>query len=464
MVTGDEPMPTNAESIILIVDDDADFRENLSGILRKEGYVPVIAATGREALRCARENETAVALIDLRLQDMCGVDVLKAIKECSPLTEGIFVTGYASQSSAIDAVNLQAYRYVEKPFDTGKLLGMIGRAVEKRELARAFQESEKRYRALFEGSRDAIFITSEGNGFIEFNQASLDLLGYARAELMKLRPGAIFQTPGDFRAIDREIRDRGSIKDYEAAFLRSDGKGVMCLISSTERLACDGSIREYQTIVKDITRQKHDQEKLEKTMEMLRKNLNGVIKLVAQVVEKRDPYTAGHQRRVTDLARTIAQEMNLPGTQVDAIRIAGSIHDIGKILIPSEILNKPGNLSEIEMSLLKAHSRIGYDTLKEIDWPYPVPEIVLQHHERMDGSGYPQGLLGRDMLIEARILAVADVVESMNSHRPYRPALGVQLALEEICREQGTLYDPDVVDACLLVFRDKGFQWKDAGV
>jgi len=457
-------MCMNAGHAVLIVDDDADFRENLSGILGKEGYAPVTAATGREALRCARENEIAVALIDLRLQDMCGVDVLKAIKECSPMTEGIFVTGYASQSSAIDAVNLQAYRYVEKPFDIGKLLGMIGRAVEKRELARAFRESEKRYRALFEGSRDAIFITSEGNGFIEVNQASLDLLGYARAELMNLRPGAIFQTPGDFRAIDREIRNRGSIKDYEAAFLRSDGEGVMCLISSTERLASDGSIREYQTIVKDITRQKDDQQKLENTLELLRKNLNGIIMLVSRVVEKRDPYTAGHQRRVTDLARTIAQEMNLPGTQVDAIRIAGSIHDIGKILIPVEILNKPGNLSEIEMSMLKAHSRIGYDTLKEIEWPYPVPEIVLQHHERMDGSGYPKGLLGHDILIEARILAVADVVESMSSHRPYRPALGVEVALDEITKNRGTLYDPDVADACQRLFRERGFQWKDVGV
>jgi len=457
-------MDTSGRHAILIVDDDADFRENLSGILKNEGYEPVTAATGRDGLRCAGDHEIAVALIDLRLGDMSGLDVLKGIKERSPMTEGIFVTGYASQSSAIGAVDLQAYRYVEKPFDTGKLLGMIRRAVEKRELGRAFQESEKRYRALFEGSRDAIFITSEGNDFIEVNQASLDLLGYARAELMKLRPGEIFQTPGDFRKIDREIRDRGYIKDCEVAFLRSDGKGVTCLISSTERLASDGSIREYQTIVKDITRQKHDQQKLENTLEMLRKNLNGVIKLVARVVEKRDPYTAGHQRRVTDLARTIAQEMNLSGTQVDAIRIAGSIHDIGKILIPSEILNKPGNLSAIEMSLLKAHSRIGYDTLKEIEWPYPVPEIVLQHHERMDGSGYPQGLVGHDILIEARILAVADVVESMNSHRPYRPALGVQAALEEISRGEGSLYDADVVGACLRLFREKGFQWNDAEV
>jgi len=454
-------MRMSAEYGILIVDDDPDFRENLSGILRKEGYVPVTAATGKNAIERAGENEFAVALIDLRLGDMSGLDVLKGIKECSPMTEGIFVTGYASQSSAIDAVSLDAYRYVEKPFDVGKLLGVIRRAVEKRELGRSLQESEERYRALFEGSRDAILITSQGNGFIEFNQASLDLLGYARGELMQMRPGEIFLNPDDFRQIEREMRNRGYVKDYEAAFRRSDGKGVTCLITSTGRLANDGSIREYQTIVKDITSQKQTQQKLEKTLEMLRGNLNGVIRLVAQVVEKKDPYTAGHQRRVTELARTIAQEMNLPGTQVDAIRMAGRIHDIGKISIPAEILNKPGHLSEIEMSLLKAHSRIGYDILKEIEWPYPIPEVVLQHHERMDGSGYPQGLSSQEILLETRILGVADVVEAMASNRPYRPAMDIDKALEEISKNRGILYDADVVDACLRLFREKGFAWGD---
>jgi len=457
-------MPKNAEYAILIVDDDADFRENLSGILRKEGYVPVIAATGRDALKCAGEHEVAVALIDLKLGDMSGLDVLKGIKERSPTTEGIFVTGYASQSSAIDAVNLHAYRYVEKPFDVGKLLGVIRRAIEKRELASALQESEERYRTLFEGSRDAIFITSGANGFIELNQACLDLLGYGRADLMPMRPDEVFFDPNDFNEIRRDILDMGYVKDFETRFRRRDGEGVTCLISSTGRLAADGRVREYQTIVKNISRQKHDQERLEKTLEMLRRNLNRVIKLVSQVVEKKDPYTAGHQRRVTDLARTIAREMNLPRIQIDAIRMAGSIHDIGKISVPAEILNKPGHLSEIEMSLMKVHSRIGYDILKEIDWSYPIPEIVLQHHERMDGSGYPQGLSGEEIVLEARILGVADVVESMNSFRPYRPALGVEMALEEISKNRGRLYDADVVNACLRLFREKGFRWNDAEI
>ena len=165
------------------------------------------------------------------------------------------------------------------------------------------------------------------------------------------------------------------------------------------------------------------------------------------------------ERRVTDLARVIARETGLPKVQVDTIRMAGIIHDIGKISVPAEILNKPGQLKETEFSLIKDHPRSGYDILKEIEWPCPIAKIVLQHHERVDGSGYPQGLSGKDILLEAKLLGVADVVESMSSHRPYRPALGLDRALEEISKNRGILYDTGVVDACLRVFREKGFEW-----
>ena len=449
----------NAKDNILIVDDDRDFRENLSGILRDEGYAPVTAATGKEALKRALEDEFAVALIDLRLEDMSGLDVMKGIKECSPMTEGIFVTGYASRTSAMDAVNLAAYGYVEKPFDVGQLLATIRMAIEKRRLGKALRESEERYRTLFEGSRDAIYITSGDNQFVEFNQASLDLFGYTRAEFMKMKPGEIYLNPGDLRKLKEEIRNKEYVKDYEVKLCKSDGEEMTCQITSTGRLANDGSIREYQTIVRDVTEKNLNQRRLQETLEMLRRNLNGVIQCVALVIEKKDPYTAGHQRRVTDLARTIAQDMGLTKGQRDAIRMAGSIHDIGKISIPAEILSKPGRLTETEFSLLKIHPRIGYDILKEIEWPYPIAEIVLQHHERMDGSGYPQCLSGEEIMMEARVLGVADVVEAMASNRPYRPALGIEKALEGISKNRDALYDPDVVDACLRVFKEKGFEW-----
>jgi len=274
---------------ILIAGGDNDFRENLSDILRGEGYAPVTAATGKDALEKARDHECSVALIDLRLRDMSGFDVLQGIKERAPATEVILVTGSASQSAAIDAMNLDAYRYVEKPLETGKLLGMIRRAIEKWEMAKALHESQERYRTLFEESRDAILITSPHNRFIEFNQASLDLLGYAREELTQRRPSDLFVEIADFRQIEREIHDKGYIKEYEVEFRHREGKGVNCLISSTRRLIDSCNVLEYQTIVKDITRQKKIQQQLERTLSLLRKNLNGVIRLVTHLVEKRTP-------------------------------------------------------------------------------------------------------------------------------------------------------------------------------
>jgi putative nucleotidyltransferase with HDIG domain len=172
----------------------------------------------------------------------------------------------------------------------------------------------------------------------------------------------------------------------------------------------------------------------------------------------RDPYTAGHQRRVADLARAIATEMGISADQTDFIRIACTIHDIGKISVPAEILSKPTKLTDIEFSLIKAHAQSGYDILKDIEFPWPVADVVLQHHERMDGSGYPRNLNGEDILIEARILSVADVVEAVASYRPYRPGLGIDLALTEIEKNSGIFYDSAVADACLRLFREKGFK------
>jgi putative nucleotidyltransferase with HDIG domain len=174
--------------------------------------------------------------------------------------------------------------------------------------------------------------------------------------------------------------------------------------------------------------------------------------------EARDPYTAGHQKRVADLAHVIATEMGLPLDTIEGIRMAGSIHDIGKISVPAEILSKPSKLTEIEFFLIKEHSRSGYEMLKDVESSWPLAEIVYQHHERMNGSGYPRNLKGDEIFIEARILAVADVVEAMASHRPYRPGFGIEKALDEIEKNKGILYDDTVADACLKLFREKAYQ------
>lgn len=200
---------------------------------------------------------------------------------------------------------------------------------------------------------------------------------------------------------------------------------------------------------------------LEQSLIKLRRALGATIDAMALTVETRDPYTAGHQRRVADLARAIAKEMNLTNDQIDGIRFAGVIHDLGKISVPAEILSKPARLSDIEFSLIKTHAQVGYDILKDIEFPWPVADIIVQHHEKIDGSGYPNGLKGDDILMEARILCVSDVVEAMASHRPYRPGLGIDRALEEITENKGLIYDAGVVDACVKVFRENKYDLEE---
>jgi putative two-component system response regulator len=194
------------------------------------------------------------------------------------------------------------------------------------------------------------------------------------------------------------------------------------------------------------------------SFERIRKALGETVQAMAMALETRDPYTAGHQRKVSDLGRAIAMEMSLSSNTMECIRIAGIIHDIGKIAVPAEILSKPTRLTEIEIFLLQTHAQAGYDILKKIEFPWPIAQIILQHHERLDGSGYPKRISGDAILPEAKILAVADVVEAIASHRPYRPGFGIDQALKEMTMNRGMLYDSEVVDACIRLFRIKGYE------
>ena len=203
--------------------------------------------------------------------------------------------------------------------------------------------------------------------------------------------------------------------------------------------------------------QKMAEEELKRSFEQQKIAMEGTVRAIAYTVETRDPYTAGHQRRVTKLACTIGEEMGLPKDQIEGLRMSGELHDIGKIHVPAEILSKPGRISEAEYTIIKTHSQVGHDILKTIEFPWPVAEIVLQHHEKADGSGYPNALKKDDILLEARILTVADVVEAISSHRPYRPSWGIEEAIDEIVRNKEIYYDSDIVDACLKVLKD-GFK------
>jgi len=240
------------------------------------------------------------------------------------------------------------------------------------------------------------------------------------------------------------------VYDEESAEMAQAFAGQVAIAIENARL--------YEEAQQELAERKRAEEELRQSFEKLRRTLEGTVHALASAVEMRDSYTAGHQRRVTQLACAIAKEMGLPEEQIEGMRMSGLIHDLGKINVPAEILSKPGRLTDLQWGMIKPHSQAGYDILITIEFPWPVAEIVLQHHERLDGSGYPAGLLGEEILLEARILGVADVVEAMASHRPYRSARGIDKALEEISQNRGVLYDPEVVDACLKLFTEKGFK------
>lgn len=272
--------------------------------------------------------------------------------------------------------------------------------------------------------------------------------------------------------LQARTRNRCNGEGYESVALvplRSDNEiiGLLQLNDRRKNMFTLGMIKYYEEIGASIgialARKQAEEQIIASLKEKewrLRKNLEETINALALAVEMRDPYTAGHQRRVATLACNIAQEMKLPTEQTDGLRLAGLIHDIGKIQTPAEILTKPKQLSEAEFFIIKMHPQIGYDILKAIEFPYPIAKIILQHHERMDGSGYPTGLRNEEILLESKIMAVADVVEAMSFHRPYRPALGVSTVLEEITKHRKNIYDDKVVEVCMKLFLEKKFSFE----
>jgi PAS domain S-box-containing protein/putative nucleotidyltransferase with HDIG domain len=252
----------------------------------------------------------------------------------------------------------------------------------------------------------------------------------------------------------KRMEQQDLIENEELQFIRKDKSLIWASLTIQAIRDEQGKTLYFEGLMEDITSRRN-------SVEQLRKALGGTIQAIASVVETKDPYTAGHQRRVADIARAIAREMGLSPEQISGLRMAAIIHDIGKVSVPSEILSSPRKLTALEFNLIKTHAQSGYDIVKDIEFPWPIARMIIEHHERMDGSGYPNGLTGDKILPESRILAVADVVEAMATHRPYRPSLGLEKALDEIAKNRGRLYDPEIVDACLRLFREKGYVIRD---
>jgi len=332
---------------------------------------------------------------------------------------------------------------------------------DRKEAEETIRESEARYRSIFENAVEGIFQTIPEGCFIGVNPAMACMHGYESPEEMIMSITNIgeqlYLNPEDRKRYQNILEEHEVIEDFETQVYRKDGTKMWTSTNARAVKDATGKVLYFEGTVEDITSRKQAEAELTQTLEKLRRALGGIVHAMAVTVETRDPYTSGHQKRISNLARVIAQEMGLSKDTIEGIRMAGMIHDIGKISVPAEILSKPTKLSNMEFSLIKVHPQSGYNILKEIDFPWPVAQIVLQHHERLNGSGYPNSLKNGQILLEAKILAVADVVEAMASHRPYRPALGIDAALNEIEQNKGALYDTEAVDVCLKLFRENGF-------
>ena len=460
---------------VLMLEDAPTDAELIEHELRKAGiaFNSKRVAT-REAFVHALEDFCPdIILSDYKLPDFDGMAALEIVRRDYPEVPVIMVTGAFSDLDAVELLTAGAKDYILKD-RLARLAPAVQRALAAEQVVRArkaaekaLQESEARYRRITEGLTDYQYTVLIENGHaVKTTQspACVAVTGYKAAEFVA-NPYLWIQMvhPDDREFVTEHVRQilaGNDVPPMEHRIIRKDGETRW--VSDTTILFKDasGKLLSYDGVIKDITERNQALEQNQHYLAQLQQSLEGTVRAIASIVELRDPYTAGHQTRVADLAGAIARQMGLPDDQVQAIHLASIVHDLGKIKIPAEILSKPGLLGDIEYRFIQTHPQAGYDILKDISFPWQIALMALQHHERIDGTGYPQGLKGEAFMLEARIISVADVVEAMSSHRPYRPALGTEAALEEITKYRGIYFDPQVVDACLTLFRDKGFAFK----
>lgn len=540
------------ETTILTVEDDSFVRDVFVAFLEDCGFQVLEAENGRLGLEIFRREKPDLILIDLRMPEVDGLEVLATVTRESPDTPAIVVSGMGTIGDAIKALKFGAWDYIAKPIhDMAVLEHSVNRALERAdliqenrlyrehledevkkrtaELERAYgdlqQEVAVRKQAedtvskvnleltmLSECIHAVVRATDEEElvgevcriivevgghrmawvGFVDADDAEIvrpiawACQGEEDQERLTISwDGAAMEKSSTGRAIRKaqpvvHVHDstgspleEEAVKDgFGAAValpLQEDGRvfGALSIYAEAADTFDPNETQRLKEVADDLAygivslRVREERNRatvdLQANLDKLQKALEGTIKVVASTVEVRDPYTAGHQRRVATLARRIGEEMSLSVSQLEGIYMAGLVHDLGKIYVPAEILSKPSQLSEIEFNLIRTHPQVGHDLLSAIEFPWPIAQIVFQHHEKVNGTGYPAGLTGDQILLEAKIITVADVVEAMASHRPYRPSLGIERALEQITENRGTLYDPRVVDICLQLFAEGHF-------
>lgn len=473
----------------------------LAGIFEARGHAITQAADGHEALAAARATTPELVVSDVFMPGMDGFLLCQAWMNDDRLRTVPFIFYTAVYTSEMDrdfALSLGAAEYLVKPQAPEKLVArvegrlsegamqaahgrvplaeaefrsgrerIVGRKLESKifqveELSRAYESIQQDYRLLFTANPQPMWIYDlDSLGFLDVNEAAIAHYGYTRPEWLAMRVTDIRPAEEVSRLLENiQLRRAHPFSRNEIwTHKKKDGTHIQVEISA-HSMQFEGHKARVVTAL-DVTQRLEAERREQAQLRRIEEAMYGTIAAMTRVVELRDPYTAGHESRVAALSVAIADELGLDAEQREGLMLGASVHDIGKIAIPADMLSKPGRLTDVEYAYVKHHAEAGYELLKDIVFPWPLAEMTRQHHERMDGSGYPRGLKGDEIMLEARILAVADTVEAMASHRPYRPAHEISVALEEIERQAGILYDPVVAAACVRVFRDNGYCFPD---
>jgi PAS domain S-box-containing protein/putative nucleotidyltransferase with HDIG domain len=442
---------------LLLVEDESLVAKDIVNMVRGLGYsVLAVVSTGEEAIALVEKSQPDIVLMDIVLKgEVDGIEAARRIWEEFSIPV-VYLTAYADEATLQRAKVTEPFGYIIKPFDERELQTTIEMAFFKSQMDKKLREREEWLSTVLRSIGDGV-IAADTNGRVTFlNVMAERLTGSSQAEALGKPLDGFFQN-----ASEESDSAPAEIQPVRENVLTTKDDGLIP-IEQTVSPIFGGKKEKLGNvfIFRDIRGRKKSETEIRESWVRLQKALAGTVQAMGLTIEMRDPYTAGHQRRVSKLSCVIAEDLGLDASRIEGVRMAGDIHDIGKIYVPAEILSKPGQLSQIEFSIIRTHSQVGYDILKNIEFPWPIAQIIYQHHERQDGSGYPNNLRGEEILLESRIIAVADVVEAMSSHRPYRPSHGVDKALEEIERHRGGLYDGAVVDACLRLFKEKGFAFE----
>ncbi len=490
-----------------MVDDHEENCRFISMLLTGRGHSTVTAINGEDGLLQLQSNKFDLIVSDILMPIMDGfrfIEHVRADERLKELPFAFFTGTYLDTKDEELAFALGANAFLRKPMEPEELARSLEEvALNKRPVHRsrkanwdkeeplrlynesmvhklakkmadlekemsqrkraeeALRRSEEKYRLLVDSASESLIVVQDG--IIKFaNPRATDLAGYSLDELTGMSIDRIVHPEDLDKLIQRDkdqLRGETVTSDNTFRAISRDGNIKWQQVNAVV-IDWEGKPATLNFIM-DITARKKAEDDLRQALDVASMTMDGAINALALMSELRDPYTAGHQRMVAEVAAAIAEELHLSKEQIKGLRIAGILHDVGKMYVPAEILSKPGKLNALEMGIVRTHAEASYEIVRTIFFPWPVHIMVRQHHERLDGSGYPLGIKGEDILLESRILAVADVVEAMVSHRPYRPALGLEVALAEITRGRGTLFDAQAVDACVRLFRERGYRFND---